>query len=102
MIILQKLDAKFHADRFGGALVSQTNKFLGAYEKVMDEFTWSIMTGLTAYIASLIVLAFSSPVYAITFFALSLLFLGVAYWRNKKTMPYDRALASSESDRTAK
>ncbi len=99
---LQRLDASFHANRFGGALVSQTNKFLGAYERTMDEFTWSITTGLTAYFASLIILTFNSPLYAGIFFVLSLIFLWQALWRNKKTMPYDRALAASESQRTAK
>jgi len=99
---LQRLDATFHANRFGGALVSQTNKFLSAYERTMDEFTWSVVTGVTAYIASFIVLLFNSPLYAVIFLALSSLFLWQAIRRNKKTMPFDRALAASESERTAK
>lgn len=99
---LQRLDANFHANRFGGALVSQTNKFLGAYERTMDEFTWSIVTGVTAYFASLIILAFNAPLYAALFFILSIAFLWIGLWRNRRTMPFDRALAASESDRTAK
>lgn len=33
---------QFHSDRFSGSLVSQTNKFVGAYERLMDEFFWNI------------------------------------------------------------
>lgn len=99
---LQHMGSKFHANRFGGALVSQTNKFLAAYEKVMDEFTWSITTAVTAFIASFIVLAINAPWFALPFFGATLIYLRIIYWRTKKTMPFDRALASSESDRTAK
>ena len=29
---IEYMDNKFHSDRFGGALVSQANKFVGAYD----------------------------------------------------------------------
>ena len=38
----------FHADHFAGALVSQTNKFIGSYERLMDDFIWNILPGLTS------------------------------------------------------
>src|SRR5665213_2239676 len=38
---LERQGQKFHANRFGGALVSQTNKLVAAYERLMDEFIWS-------------------------------------------------------------
>lgn len=99
---LQNMGSRFHANRFGGSLVSQTNKFLGAFERVIDEFTWSVTTGITAYISSLIILALLAPQYAVVFFILSAFYLRIMYWRNKITLPQDRKLATSESDRTAK
>jgi ATP-binding cassette subfamily B protein len=48
---LQYMDNKFHSDRFGGALVSQTNKFIGAYDKLLADFNWSIVTGITAFVS---------------------------------------------------
>ncbi len=99
---LQIQGQKFHANRFGGALVSQTNKFLGAYERVMDEFTWSIVTGFVALIASIIVLMTVSPVFAIVLLIISILYTAQVFWRVRIQAPYDRALASSESERTAK
>lgn len=99
---LQRMGSKFHADRFGGALVSQANKFLGAYERTMDEFTWSVTTGIVAYTASMSVLLLIAPWYALAFMAVSAIYLTIMYWRTLRTMKYDRALATSESQRTAK
>ncbi len=99
---LQKMGAGFHANRFGGALVSQTTKFLSAYEKIMDEFTWSVVTGITAISASMIVLTAVAPLYAAVYGAISILYFLIVYRLQKRSMPLDRALAASESDRTAK
>ncbi len=99
---LQKMGNKFHADRFGGALVSQANKFMGAYERVMDEFTWSVTTGIVAYVTSMAVLLVVATWYALAFMIVSIFYLTIMYRRTVRTMKYDRALATSESLRTAK
>lgn len=99
---LQRQGSRFHADRFGGALVSQVNKFLSAYEKIMDEFTWSVTTSITAFISSLILLYFTSWPVATAIAAFSLVYIVIMTSRMKKQLPLDRALAASESDRTAK
>lgn len=99
---LQFMDNKFHSDRFGGALVSQTNKFVSAYDRIAAEFNWSILTGITAYVASLIVLLNVNLAYASVFFGVSVLYTIVIAWRMKLQMPYNRALATAESTTTAK
>lgn len=99
---IQRQDAKFHSDRFGGSLVSQANKFAGAYERVMDEFTWSITTGIVAFVASLGLLLFTTPAYAATLVLVSFVYMAMMFWRMKVQFPLDRKLASSESERTAK
>ncbi|MCA9333144.1 ABC transporter ATP-binding protein [Candidatus Saccharibacteria bacterium] len=99
---IQRQDSAFHANRFGGSLVSQVNKFVGSYERIMDEFTWSITTGVVAYVASILILAFTNTLYAFVLLLISILYMSMIFWRMKKQFPYDRQLASSESDRTAK
>lgn len=99
---LQHQDSKFHADRFGGSLVSQVNKYVGAFERIMDEFTWSVTTGITAFVASLIILAFNVPIYAVVLLGISILFMLLMAWRMRLQFPYDRKLAQSESVRTGK
>ena len=68
----------------------------------MDEFTWSIVTGIVAFTTSLGVLAIVYPQFAIVFAVISFIYFTFAYNRTVRTMKYDRALAASESNRTAK
>jgi len=99
---LQRQGSRFHADRFGGALVSQANKFLASYERLADEFTWSVTTGVVAFVSSLIVLFITSWQVALVLTVISIIYMNVMIYRMRKQLPYDRALASSESERTAK
>ena len=34
---------QFHSDRFSGSLVSQTNKFIGAFERLFDVIIWDAL-----------------------------------------------------------
>ncbi len=99
---LQHMDNRFHADRFGGALVSQTNKFIGAYDRFMSDFNWNIVNGITAFITSLIVLFFANILYAVTFLLMSIVYMLVIGRQMKRQIPYNRALSSAESQTTAK
>lgn len=99
---LQTMGSRFHADRFGGALVSQVNKFAGAYERFDADFTWNIVTAATAFTISLGILFTISQLYASVLLVISVVFLVVVYFRMRYQAPFNRRLASSESDRTAK
>jgi ATP-binding cassette subfamily B protein len=98
---LEHQGMKFHADHFGGALVSQTTKFIGAYERLMDEFTWSIVTGVTAFTASLVVLFLVAWKFALILLAVVTVYIIIISWRVKHQFPYNRREAERESDRTA-
>jgi ATP-binding cassette subfamily B protein len=59
--IFQKLSREnlnFHTDRFGGALVSQSTKLVGAFERFWDMVIWSIMPMVTTILGAIIVLSF--------------------------------------------
>lgn len=99
---VQYMDTKFHSDRFGGALVSQTNKFISAYERLHNDFNWNILNGVTAFIASLVILLFMNWVYAVAFICISIVFLIVMYRRMEQQMPFNRRLSNTESQTTAK
>ncbi len=99
---LQHQGTRFHANRFGGALVSQTNKFLGAYERMMDEFTWSITTGVVAFVASMIVLYRTSPLFAYGLGTASIVYFIVMLQLMKKATPLNLKASQEESNRTAK
>ncbi|HWB39338.1 MAG TPA: ABC transporter ATP-binding protein [Candidatus Saccharimonadales bacterium] len=99
---LQTMDDSFHANRFGGALVSQTNKFVSAYDSLAAAYNWNIVNGITAFVVSLAVLIIVSPWYALAFTVFSFFFCLVLADRMKKQIPYNRKLASRESENTAK
>jgi ATP-binding cassette subfamily B protein len=99
---IEYMDNKFHSDRFGGALVSQANKFVSAYDTLSNAFNWNILNGLTAYFASLIVLIFVNPVYALVFTGVSAAYFAVVYHRMQKQIPFNNKLSNSESETTAK
>jgi ATP-binding cassette subfamily B protein len=99
---IQSMGSKFHADRFGGALVSQVNKFAGAADRFIAEFTWNIVTSATALLFSVIVLFTMSWPYALVLTFIMSTYFALMYRRMKRQVPYNRRLAQSESEQTAK
>ncbi len=60
IIIFTKLareDLSFHANRFGGSLVSQSSKMLGAAERFWDMVIWSIMPMVGTVVGSIVTLS---------------------------------------------
>src|ERR1019366_2219508 len=55
---LESQSQGFHSNKFGGSLVSQTNKFASAYERLMDDFIWNVVPSVTTIIVAIGVLAF--------------------------------------------
>ena len=50
-------DLNFHANRFGGSLVSQSTKLVGAFERFWDMIIWSIVPMTTTIVGSIIALS---------------------------------------------
>lgn len=92
---------KFHTNNFGGSLVSQTNKFVSGFERIMDEFMFSIVTLITAYLATIIILLPRAPVFVLVFTLISFGYIAVIIWRARIAQPYNVAEANSESNQTA-
>jgi len=55
---------QFHNDRFGGSLVSQTNKFVAAFERFVDSFTWNAFPLISSIVFILIILWPLAPLFA--------------------------------------
>lgn len=98
---LQSQSQRFHSDRFGGALVSQTNKFMSGYERLMDDTIWNIIPGIVTTIVAIVVLLFVSPAYSLVIFLVVVFYLLLMSKRIAKQMPYNRVLAAAESHQTA-
>lgn len=98
---VQRQSQRFHADRFGGALVSQTNKFSGAYERLMDDFIWNILPSLTTTLVAIGVLLFVSYQYALVLSAIVIVYLALMTRRITKQLPFNARVAQLQSEQTA-
>ncbi len=98
---LQSQSQQFHANRFGGALVSQSNKFINAYERLMDELIWNIIPSLTTIFVAIGVLLFISWQYALILTTVSSIYMILMWRRVRRQMPFNVAEAKTESEQTA-
>lgn len=64
----------FHSDRFGGALVSQTTKLIGSFERFWDTIIFSIGPSIASILAATIILGMMLWQYAIFLAVLSIVF----------------------------
>ncbi len=73
----------FHANKFGGSLVSQTSKLTGAVERFWDTIIWSMLPLIISLVGSVVVLATLLWQYAVFLFAFSVIFGVVVYFGSK-------------------
>lgn len=64
----------FHANRFGGSLVSQTNKMLGAFERFWDTIIFQLTPSVASLLAAVSILSFVFWQYALILFILAIIF----------------------------
>ena len=75
--VLEKLSShslNFHANRFGGSLISQSSKLVGAIERFWDTVIWELVPIITGVLSATIILSFIYLPYAIFLFVLSIVF----------------------------
>lgn len=77
--IFKKLSSEtldFHANRFGGSLVSQAGKINGAFERFWDTVIFQVVPSLTAITAAIVILWQIFWQYAVILLIVSILFIG--------------------------
>lgn len=80
--IINKLTAhslNFHANRFGGSLISQSSKLLGAHERFWDTIIWDALPIVTGILVTIVVMSFIYPPYAIFLGIVTLIFTASIY-----------------------
>ena len=91
---------QFHNDRFSGSLVSQTNKFVWAFERLVDTVIWDLWPTLVYILMVIVVLAPQVPWFAagiVGFVALYALVSGLSF---KKIAHLSDNAASAETKQT--
>lgn len=72
---LTRQSLNFHSNRFGGALVSQTTKLIGSFERFWDTVIFQIMPLLAGIVAATVILSFVFWQYALILLGLSIVFI---------------------------
>jgi ATP-binding cassette subfamily B protein len=83
----------FHANRFGGSLVSQTSKLTGSFERFWDTITFQFMPVVTSIVAAVTILSFFFWQYAL-FLAIMTVVFAVFVFYSSRSM---RELATREA-----
>lgn len=97
---LISLDANFHANRFGGSLVSQTNKLVGSYIRFADATLFNLYGLAISMIATILILGPKVPAYAITLVSLSIAYVFGTIYFSRPVRDASRKQAQQESRQT--
>ncbi len=91
---------QFHVNKFSGSLVSQVNKFIGAYERFMDEVVWNIIPTIIDIVVIMPIMFPRVPLYATGVLVFMVIFMIVATCWSKKISPLNEYEASMSNKRT--
>lgn len=78
-----KLGADFHANSFGGSLVSQTSKMVGAYIRLQDTFAFQVYTLFIGFVFISVVLYSRTPAFVWLMWGFSVIFITFAVMLSK-------------------
>lgn len=91
---------QFHSDRFSGSLVSQTNKFIGAFERFFDLLTFDILYLLIMIVSTTCVLLTRAPLFALGLLIFIVLYVLCAAVTFKKISHLSREWAEADNKQT--
>jgi len=92
----------FHNNRFSGSLVNYTNRFVNAFEGLMDNFIFRIVPFITVVIASTIVLFRYVPAYALALLGIIVAFFVFTYFISRRGFGLREKSARASSEKTGK
>ncbi len=91
---------QFHNDRFSGSLVSQTNKFVWAFERLFDTVIWDLWPTLTYIIMVIIVLAPQVPWFVIGVIVFGIFYAIISICSMNKIADLNKSEAEAEAKQT--
>lgn len=80
---LNNLSLTFHANRFGGSLVSQSSKLTGAFERFWDTLVFQITPVVTSIVAAVVILSFFFWQYALFLGIMSVIFAAFVFYTSR-------------------
>ena len=94
---LSNQSMSFHSNRFGGTLVSQTTKFMAAYNQIVEGINFPFLPVLESVVFICIVLGPRVPVYVLVLMVLLLLYGGVSYYMYRRILNLNEQAAGAQN-----
>lgn len=91
---------QFHSDRFSGSLVSQSNKFVGSFERLMDVIIWDLWPTLIYIIMVVVILAPQVPWFAVGLVAFTIIYALICTLSFRKISNLNEEWAAAETKQT--
>ena len=91
---------RFHSDRFSGSLVSQTNKFIGSFERFFDLIIFDILYLISMVVFIMVILFPRSPLFAVALLVLIALYVMCSALTFKKISHLSKERAEAENKQT--
>jgi ATP-binding cassette subfamily B protein len=97
---LLEQSANFHANTFGGSLVSQTNKLMGSYIRFADTTIFQVLQLFASLVFIVIILAHRAPLFVVLLLVVSTCFMASAFFISRKVRKLSSIQAANESKQT--
>jgi ATP-binding cassette subfamily B protein len=97
---LLSLGADFHANHFGGSLVSQTNKLMGSYIRMADTTIYQVVPLIASLLFATIILAHRAPLFVIILLIFSVFYIVTSFFVTKPVRKLGAEQAATESIQT--
>lgn len=91
---------QFHNDRFSGSLVSQSNKFVGAFERLFDVIVWNILPTITYIALVVIILLPQVPWFAVGLIVFTIIYALICLFSFSRIAGLNEAWAAAETKQT--
>ena len=86
----------FHTNRFGGSLVSSTQKFISAYSLLMDNFTYSALPTAATAVLTICMLAPLAPAYVVVLLVVLIAYVAIVFKLYRKILPINAAASAAQ------
>ena len=87
----------FHTNRFGGTLVSQTTKYMNAYNQLLEVLTWPILPITEAIVFICILLGPRVPLYTVILMVMLAVYMVVSYRMYRRILNLNEEAAGAQN-----
>jgi ATP-binding cassette subfamily B protein len=92
--------ASFHANNFGGSLVSNASKVFGSYYRVTDSMTYQVLPLISSLLLAVIILGSQAPLFAALLVLFAIIFVFVSFKVSVPARQSSREHSAAESRQT--